>query len=72
MPDPLDPDSLALQGALAGQHSLQREFGRGARAVVYPAREVPLDRPVAMTVLSPPLATRGQTLCCAIGRQRSA
>jgi hypothetical protein len=47
-----DDDFLALQDALAGQWSLERELGRGGMATVYLARDVALDRPVAIKVLS--------------------
>ncbi len=55
---PLDPDFIALQSALAGQYSLERELGRGGMGVVYLAREVQLDRLVAIKVLPPDLAAR--------------
>ncbi len=47
-----DDEFLALQDALAGQWSLERELGRGGMATVYLARDVSLDRPVAIKVLS--------------------
>ena len=46
-----DADFLALQTALAGEYSLQRELGRGGMGVVYLARDVQLDRDVAIKVL---------------------
>ncbi len=51
-----DADFVALQMALAGEFSLDREIGRGGMGVVYLAREVRLARPVAIKVLPPTLA----------------
>ncbi|HEX7977533.1 MAG TPA: hypothetical protein VF461_02965 [Gemmatimonadaceae bacterium] len=51
-------DFIALQAALAGEYSLDREIGRGGMGVVYLAREVRLARPVAIKVLPPALAAR--------------
>ncbi len=51
----LDPDFLALQGALAGQYALERELGRGGMGIVYLAREVALDRLVALNESLGPL-----------------
>jgi eukaryotic-like serine/threonine-protein kinase len=48
---------LDLQGALAGEYSLQRELGRGGMGVVYLARDVQLDRDVAIKVLPTHLAS---------------
>ena len=49
------PDRLFLdfQGAVAGRYSLERELGRGGMGVVYLAREVRLDRLVAIKLLPP-------------------
>jgi serine/threonine-protein kinase len=58
MPNDLDADFIALQAALAGEYSLDREIGRGGMGVVYLAREVRLARPVAIKVLPPTLASR--------------
>jgi len=51
-------DFIALQEALAGEYSLDRELGRGGMGIVYLAREVRLARPVAIKVLPRELAAR--------------
>ena len=45
-----------LAAALAGQYDVQREIGRGGMGVVYLARDLRLDRPVAIKTLPPHLA----------------
>jgi hypothetical protein len=50
------PTFLALQGALAGRYALERELGRGGMGVVFLARDISLDRPVAIKLLPPALA----------------
>ena len=56
MPNPTD-DFLDLQSALAGEYSLQRELGRGGMGIVHLARDVQLDRDVAIKVLPAHLAS---------------
>ncbi|MGE0552792.1 MAG: serine/threonine-protein kinase, partial [Gemmatimonadales bacterium] len=49
-------DFVDLQAVLAGEYSFQRELGRGGMGVVYLARDVQLDRDVAIKVLPIELA----------------
>ena len=48
---------LPLAEALADRYAIERELGRGGMATVYLAHDLKHDRPVALKVLSPDLAS---------------
>jgi eukaryotic-like serine/threonine-protein kinase len=60
LPHPSD-EFLELQAALAGEYSLQHELGRGGMGIVYLARDVQLDRDVAIKVLPSQLAQAAES-----------
>jgi serine/threonine protein kinase len=58
VPSPAAPELLALQRAVEGRYAVEREIGRGGMGVVFLARDVALERQVAIKLLPPAFAAQ--------------
>jgi len=59
-PTGTDPIREALQARLGGQYAIEGLLGQGGMGSVYRARDITLDRPVAIKVISGDVATNPQ------------
>ena len=68
----LTPELLALQEAVAGRYSIDREVGRGGMGIVCLARDVALDRPVAIKLFPPEYAQQPELRARFLNEARTA
>src|SRR5881296_3000412 len=54
---PMNDDAARLRAALFGRFRLERVLGRGGMATVWLAQDLKLDRPIALKVLRPDIAS---------------
>ena len=59
-PTHIGSEFVELWAALASQYAVERELGRGGMGAVFLARDIRLDRHVAIKVLPPHLAAEGE------------
>ena len=59
-PTPIGSEFIELWAALASQYTVERELGRGGMGAVFLARDIRLDRFVAIKVLPTHLAVEGE------------
>jgi serine/threonine-protein kinase len=57
VPEPTPAEQTAFGAALTGQYTIEREIGRGGMGVVYLARDIRLDRAIAIKTLPAHLAS---------------
>jgi len=61
MPEPGSGTTAELAAALSKRYHVERELGRGGMGVVYLARDLTLDRPIALKVLPSELGANPAT-----------